>query len=74
VDAFAQRINLYSNDDGLKHRYWGDDMDYGLIEDFVAAVKERRAATVTGEDGLRALEVALAAYESAKSHLPVRIG
>ena len=47
--------------------FWGDDANLALIRDFVAAVDERRTPSVTGEDGLRALEVTLAAYRSAKS-------
>ena len=47
--------------------FWGDDANLALVKDFVEAVDARQAPSVTGEDGLRALEVTLAAYRSAKS-------
>ena len=72
VDAYAQHLNLYSDVDGrYSHQLWGDDMDFELVADFVASVREGRVPSITGEDGLRALEVALAAYESGRTHQPV---
>jgi predicted dehydrogenase len=44
-----------------------------MIEDFVAAVREQRPPKVSGEDGYKAVEIALAAYESAESGRPKRI-
>jgi predicted dehydrogenase len=42
-------------------------MDEGLIRDFVICIKSgEMQAAITGEDGLRVLEVALAAYESSR--------
>ena len=38
-----------------------------MIDEFVAAVTERRTPLVTGEDGLRAVEVVVAAYRSIDS-------
>lgn len=64
VDAFGQKMNVYTNDAGVNWDYWGDDMDFGLIRDFVNSIKEKRKPLVSGEDGLKALEAALAAYES----------
>jgi UDP-N-acetylglucosamine 3-dehydrogenase len=74
VDAFNQRINVY-NDDVLKAEwaYWGGNPDLGLIKDFVNAVDERRQPTVTGVDGLRAIEVTVAAYKSAQSRKVVAV-
>jgi predicted dehydrogenase len=68
VDAFNQKLDVY-NDDALKAEwaYWGDDANYGLIDDFIDAAACRRPPTVSGLDGLRALEVTVAAYESARS-------
>jgi len=68
VDAFNQKLNVY-NDDVMKAQwaFWGGNPDLGLVQDFIAAVDERRQPTVTGEDGLRAVEVTVAAYKSAKS-------
>lgn len=77
LDLFKQKIDLY-NIEKTKARwiYWGDDMDQELINDFVATIREGREPSITGEDGLRALEVTLAAYLSAerceKISLPLR--
>jgi UDP-N-acetylglucosamine 3-dehydrogenase len=73
VDAFAQKLETYSNKDGTNWNYWGDDMDEGLIADFMQAVKEGKNPSITGEDGLRAVEVALSAYKSAEKKEPVRL-
>ncbi|MEK4443417.1 MULTISPECIES: Gfo/Idh/MocA family protein [Niallia] len=72
VDAFAQKSELYSAE-GAKWDYWGDDMNQALVEDFVTNVQKGIAPTITGEDGLKAMEVALAGYESAQSKRPVLI-
>jgi predicted dehydrogenase len=42
-----------------------------MIRGFLDAVRDDTDPPVTGEDGLRALEVALCAYESAKRGEPV---
>jgi predicted dehydrogenase len=73
VDAFKQNLTVYRPD--LKRpvwAHWGSDADGAMIADFVAAIREDRPPRATGEDGYRAVEVALAAYESAKSGQPVR--
>lgn len=67
IDAFNQKINVYSDDPGFNYSYWGDNMDQELVQDFVVGIREgRKQATVTGEDGMRAIEIAIAAYTSAK--------
>lgn len=48
----------------LQNVPWAVDMDEGLIADFVQNVREGRPPSITGEDGLRTLEVVKAAYES----------
>jgi predicted dehydrogenase len=45
----------------------------GMIEDFVASIREARTARVTGLDGFKAVEVVLAAYESVRTGQPVKI-
>ena len=74
LDALAQHMTLHSE---AKHHTsyepWGDSFDDGLIADFVDCVREKRAPSISGEDGLRALEVALAAYESARTGRPVTL-
>lgn len=74
VDAFSQNLDIYRQSDGA-HRwaYWGSDANQAMIEEFVAAIREGRPPAVTGEDGLRALEVALAAYRSAETGAPVKL-
>lgn len=74
VDTFAQALDLYS-DSNMNHSYqhWGGNMDKGLVESFVNAVANDTPVEVTGEDGLAAVEVTLAAYESAKRKEPVKL-
>lgn len=74
IDSFAQDIDLYS-DARMKAEwvYWGDNMDLGLIKDFVASAAGVKPYQIKGEDGLRALEVAIAAYRSAETKAPMRI-
>lgn len=74
VDAFNQKVNVY-NDSTMRTEWapYGDNPDLGLVGDFVNAVDERIAPSVTGEDGLRATEVTVAAYKSAKSGKMERI-
>lgn len=73
VDAFAQKTDVYSME-GAQWDFWGEDMNQDLVEDFVSNVKNGVPPTITGEDGLKAMEVALAGYESAKRKGPVLIG
>lgn len=74
VDAFNQKLHVY-NDDAMKAEwaFWGGNPDLGLVRDFVAAVDKRREPSVTGVDGLRAVEVTVAAYKSAKTGKVVAI-
>lgn len=68
VDGFRQKIDVYS--DAAKKAewvYWGGNSDLGLVADFISSVIERREPTISGVDGLRAVEVTVAAYKSAKS-------
>lgn len=81
LDLFAQVHAVYKmRKDGVaappqpvRWMNWGDDMDYGLLADFVDALREGRAPSVSGEDGLRALEVTAAAYESVRRCAPVEV-
>lgn len=74
VDAFQQHVALSSEKTGKTQWVnWGSNMDRGLVADFVDAVRTGRAPSITGEDGLRALEVALAAYRSAEVGKPVTV-
>ena len=74
VDSFAQDIDLYSDKNvSAQWIHWGDNMDFWLMKDFVNSVANNLAFQITGEDGLKALEVAIAAYESAEKKFPVKI-
>lgn len=73
LDVFSQKLEVYNNDKGLTHANWGDDMDSELLRDFVTSVREQKTPSVTGEDGMRAVEVARAAYLSSETKQPVTI-
>ena len=74
VDAFNQNIAVSSNAAGKTHwHHWGSNADMGLMQDFVGMIREDREPSITGLDGLRALEVALAAYESARTGRVIKI-
>lgn len=74
LDMFAQKISVYE-EGNLTHRYenWGSDSDLLLIEDFVNSLANGKEPLISGEDGLKAMEVALAAYQSIGSHKPVAL-
>ncbi|MBW7453270.1 Gfo/Idh/MocA family protein [Paenibacillus sepulcri] len=71
VDAFGQKVNLYSETAGVKWDPWGDNMDAGLLLHFINSVREGKEPLITGLDGLRATEVALAAYQAAEQKTTV---
>lgn len=72
VDAFRQNLTVYSHQ---VHRpvwaFWGSDPNHSMIEDFVGAILEDRSPRVSGEDGLRAVEVVEAAYRSVEQGQPI---
>lgn len=78
MDMFAQNHRVFS--DKTMHASlsnWGDNMDQHLLNAFVAAVAGEPAPyavpLATGEDGLQAARVAIAAYRSAEAGEPVTI-
>ncbi len=74
VDAFRQHLQVSSENTGkTSWRSWGSNMDRGLVADFVEMIQTGREPSITGMDGLRALEVAVAAYQSAASGQPVAL-
>lgn len=74
VDAFSQNLNRFVQDTpGNAWIYWGSDADQAMVEEFVAAIRHNRQPEVTGEDGYKALEIVMAAYESAESGQPVAL-
>ena len=65
LDLYKQSPRWYGEDsDKTALLPWMDDMDEGLIADFVESVKEGRSPSITGEDGLRTLSVVKASYKS----------
>jgi predicted dehydrogenase len=73
MDMFAQSATLY-NEPSAKIGYvgYGSGIDDGLVDAFVRAVTTGETGNIaTGVDGLRAVEVVTAAYESARTHQPV---
>ncbi|MCC6154933.1 MAG: gfo/Idh/MocA family oxidoreductase, partial [Candidatus Hydrogenedentes bacterium] len=52
---------------------WGDNSDLGLVQDFADSIRERRDPAASGLDGLKAVEVTVAAYKSAKSNQRVAV-
>lgn len=72
VDAFNQNLAVYSDRTGKGNWvHWGSNMDLGLIRDFIDMIVTGREPFITGRDGLKALEVALAAYRSAETGEPI---
>ncbi|HEX6383216.1 MAG TPA: Gfo/Idh/MocA family oxidoreductase, partial [Anaerolineae bacterium] len=52
VDAFSQNLTVYQHTtQRATWRYWGSDANQAMIEEFVDAVREKRAPRVTGMDG-----------------------
>jgi predicted dehydrogenase len=76
LDMFAQNLVHYNDAAGrVAWAGWGSDTDNGLMADFLRlAAGEEAPNLATGEDGLRALSVALAAYRSAEQGEPVAVG
>jgi UDP-N-acetylglucosamine 3-dehydrogenase len=75
IDVFRQALTHYDDTSGRTRLVgWGDDLTRRMVADFVDAVLAGRPVPISGEDGLRALEVAIAAYRSAKTGGPAAIG
>ena len=74
MDMFAQDFALYS-DKTMSTSWvgWGSNIDLLMVQDFVSRVAAGEPVSVTGEDGLHAVEVALGAYRSYEAGAPVRL-
>ncbi len=72
LNAFNQNIML-GDDKGFRYNYFGPDADKNMIEDFIRAIQFDQQPIATGVDGLRALEVVIAAYKSINEGRTVRI-
>lgn len=74
VDSFGQSNELYSDAAGKGALdFWGDSMDEHLVRAFVEAIRTGSPVPVTGTDGLRSAEVALAGYESVRQGQRVKV-
>lgn len=72
MDMFGEVVELYGREQHGQIGF-GADLNRMMVEDFVQAIELDRPVSVTGEDGVRALEVALAAYRSAETGRPVSL-
>ena len=74
ADLTSQHLEFYPAD-GSKPTWqgWGTDTNWLMADDFIRALRESRPPRSTGLDGLKALEMALAAYRSAETGKPVKI-
>jgi predicted dehydrogenase len=74
LDVFAQHIEFFGNARGrTEWRNWSDNLDRLLLEDWLHAIRADAPPPISGYDGLRAVELALAAYRSAQMQLPVAL-
>jgi len=74
VDVFRQALTHYDDSaDRTRLIGWGDDLSRQMVADFVDAILAGRPVPIDGEAGVRALEVAIAAYQSAAAKRAVGI-
>jgi predicted dehydrogenase len=74
VNAFSQNLDVFGQyPAGNNWIYWGSDANQIMVEEFINAIRDGREPAITGEDGYRALEIALTAYRSAEIERPVAI-
>lgn len=75
LDAFAQKVDRFTRD-LPNHRFiaYGENAELHMIKEFMSFVTEDRTSDTLAspQDGMHALYVAHAAYESARSGWPVR--
>lgn len=76
LDMFNQKFITYmDNVNRVNFQVWGSNIDAGLVRAFVDTCQGHKSNVIaSGEDGLRALEVALGAYESARTGSAVTVG
>lgn len=65
VDVNKEHLRVFSSaKKSLTHVSFANNRDLGLLRDFIDCVREKREPSITGYDGLKSLEVSLAAYEA----------
>jgi len=74
INLFIERLDVYRNEDrSYVWEPYAYSPDMGLIEDFVRCVATGEPVPITGEDGMKAVEVVIAAYESARTGEVVKL-
>jgi predicted dehydrogenase len=74
LDPFKQIMSVYSEAAERTYwSYWGSNANQGMIDEFAAAIREKRPPTVTGYDGYKAVEIVEAVYRSAETGEPIRL-
>lgn len=74
VDPFARPLRTFDHEAGTPvWSYTGEDMNALMLADFLRGVAEDDPACASGLDGLRTLEIVLAAYRSGVDHEPKRV-
>lgn len=74
LDLFLEHLDYYHNpDDSYNWTSYTESPNYVLMEQFTDCVQSGALVPITGQDGLKALEITLAAYESAQSGQPVSL-
>ena len=74
VDPFAQPLRAFDHETRTPSwSYMGEDMNALMLADFLRGVEEGIPAGASGLDGLRTLEVVLAAYRSGEDHEPKEV-
>lgn len=72
ADLFVERVDTWREAEGtFLWEAYGHDANASLIADFARCVETGAPVPITGHDGLRAMEVALGAYEAADRGEPV---
>ncbi|WP_225333194.1 Gfo/Idh/MocA family protein [Halomicrobium urmianum] len=75
VDCFGQTLEYVGSqgETDTETAFWGRDPNAGLIEDFVASLREGRDPEISGEEAVRIVAVIEAAYESVERGEPVSV-
>ncbi len=68
VNSYIDEVN-----NTIEDIVWGQDGDFGLVEEFVEVCKTGKDPNVSSIDGAKALEVATAAYKSSCLHQKISV-
>ncbi|MGB9683005.1 MAG: Gfo/Idh/MocA family protein [bacterium] len=74
LEVFNQNDILYSDRSrSISWISWGSNIDLLMVKGFIDAIRGNKPVEVTGYDGLKAMEVALASYRSIELKEPVSL-